>query len=83
MREGDMAKEEYRKGERMEDVRRWVSGLLGILVEEKSAGEPPEAWGTLEASLKAVHAVPLDPLAEPAITIRLEVPDEGSRREVG
>ncbi|MBI3988997.1 MAG: hypothetical protein HY347_05210 [candidate division NC10 bacterium] len=64
----------------MEDVKRWVSGLLGILVEEKSVGESPETWGTLAKSLKAVYTVPLDPLAEPAITLRLETPEEDSRR---
>ncbi len=68
----------------MEDVRRWVHRLLGVPGEEGSLGEPPEVWGTLEASLQAVHAVPLDPLAEPAITTRLNIPwpDEGAERKV-
>lgn len=68
----------------MEPMRRWVGELLGVPVKEKSVGELERTWGTLATSLQAVHAVALDPLAEPAITTRLDIPGpgEGAERKV-
>jgi len=68
----------------VEAVRQWVGELLGVPVEGKSGGELERTWDTLATSLRGVHAVALDPLAEPAITTRLTPPwpGEGGERRV-
>lgn len=58
----------------MEEVRRWVSNILRVPVEEERVRKPPDGWDALSKSLVIIHSQSLDPLTEPAITFSLERP---------
>jgi hypothetical protein len=49
-----------------EEVRRWISELLGIVPEGDRLSWPLDAWGILEPALDAVHRATVPMETEPA-----------------